>query len=220
MAEYHEEPKIHPSFALTKPHLKHRPDLPCTMPPTTVDELIQPFLSEPWCMKLIRDPTYTIQTPMSRTGEPKVNHELFARTMKSPDCIPGFIDLKKKTPNPDGVVEERISLFAIDHGIDGYRGVVHGGMVAAMIDESVGGAVKATFNEGTEGKPLRRQKLMTKFLNVTFIRPVSTPGFVQCRVKLDRSEGRKVFYTAVLQDGEGKDLAKGEALFVRVQEKL
>ncbi|TLD14971.1 hypothetical protein PspLS_10813 [Pyricularia sp. CBS 133598] len=187
------------------------------MPPSTVDELIRPFLSEPWCMQLIRDPTYTAEIPMSRTGEPTVDHEFFARTIKTPDCIPGFIGLNKNTAKPDDVVEERISLFAIDHGIDGYRGVVHGGMVATMIDEAVAGAVEANL---TEGRPWGNQKLMTKFLNVTFIRPVSTPAYVQCRVKLDKHEGRKVFYTAVLQDGEGKDLAKGEALFVRVQEKL
>ncbi|KAI6351551.1 hypothetical protein MCOR25_009879 [Pyricularia grisea] len=187
------------------------------MPPTTVDELIQPFLSEPWCMQLIRHPTYTIQAPMSRVGEFTVDHEFFARTINAPDCIPGFIGLNKKTTRPDGLVEERISLFAIDHGIDGYRGVVHGGVVAAMIDEAVAGVVEANLGDG---RPWGTQQLMTKFLNVTFIRPVTTPGFVQCHVKIDKHEGRKVFFTATLQDGKGKDLAKGEALFVRVQEKL
>ncbi|TLS26998.1 hypothetical protein PpBr36_05056 [Pyricularia pennisetigena] len=187
------------------------------MPPTTIDELIQPFLSEPWCMQLIRDPTYTLEAPTSRIGEPMIDHEFFARTVNAPDCIPGFIGLNKKTTRPDGVVEERISLFTVDHGIDGYRGVVHGGMVAAMIDEAVAGAVETNVNEGG---PWGKQKLMTKFLNVTFIRPAPTPAFLQCRVKLENYDGRKAFFTAILQDGEGKDLAKGEALFVKVQEKL
>ncbi|PBP17650.1 hypothetical protein BUE80_DR011551 [Diplocarpon rosae] len=44
---------------------------------------------------------------------------------------------------------------------------------------------------------------MTAYLNVTYRKPVSTPGAVLVRAWVERVEGRKIFGRGVIEDGDG-----------------
>ncbi|ELQ35201.1 hypothetical protein OOU_Y34scaffold00722g7 [Pyricularia oryzae Y34] len=109
--------------------------------------------------------------------------------MNLPHCLPGFLCLDRIPTKPDGVVEERITLYAIGQGLEGWIGMTHGGM----------------------GGPWGAQKVVTKYLNITYVRPVPAPAVVQCRAKVEKVEGRKIFYKTYLQDGDGDNLAVGDS---------
>ncbi|TLD20443.1 hypothetical protein PspLS_08455 [Pyricularia sp. CBS 133598] len=180
------------------------------MPPTTLEESIRPFQTQPWCVRLIQDPAYTVHTPKTRSGLPDAQDELFANTMNQPHCLPGFLCLDKKPTKPDGVVEERITLFAIGQGLEGWTGITHGGMVAALIDEANSMALQCNIREGG---PWGAQKVVTKYLNITYVRPVPAPAIVQCKAQFERLEGRKIFYKTYLQDGNNYNLAVGDFVY-------
>lgn len=61
---------------------------------------------------------------------------------------------------------------------------------------------------------------MTASLLTTFMRPVPAPGTFLCRARIDRVDGRKVFVVGTIEDETGTVLAKGDALFVAIREKL
>lgn len=54
----------------------------------------------------------------------------------------------------------------------------------------------------------------TAYLNVQYKAPVNTPCVLIARAWMTRMEGRKVFLKGVLEDGEGKVYATGEALYI------
>lgn len=137
--------------------------------------------------------------------------------MNLPHCLPGFLCLDRIPTKPDGVVEERITLYAIGQGLEGWIGMTHGGMVAALIDEATAMALQCNVRQGG---PWGAQKVVTKYLNITYVRPVPAPAVVQCRAKVEKVEGRKIFYKTYLQDGDGDNLAVGDSLYIMLNEKL
>ena len=69
---------------------------------------------------------------------------------------------------------------------------------------------------GTAADNLRPhdKSMMTAFLKVDYKAPVRTPGTVMCRAWVDKSSGKKMYGKGTVEDGEGKVLASGEALFI------
>ena len=54
----------------------------------------------------------------------------------------------------------------------------------------------------------------TATLSVDYKAPIATPGVVLARAWPTEVVGRKMWITAVIEDGEGKELASGKALYV------
>ncbi len=83
---------------------------------------------------------------------------------------------------------------------------VHGGIVAAAFDEVLGMVQSATGRGG-----------MTGTLSVRYHRPTPLDRVVTFHGKVDRVEGRKIFTSATLHDGETL-CAVSEGIFISVRE--
>lgn len=57
-------------------------------------------------------------------------------------------------------------------------------------------------------------------LNVTYKKPVPTPGVLLCAAAFDRRERNKIYIRGTIEDGEGTVYTTGEGLFVEVMAKL
>lgn len=90
------------------------------------------------------------------------------------------------------------------HVYEGHPGLVHGGYVAAALDHVLG-CTASTAEESS----------LTGTLTTRFRKP--TPAHVEliCRGEVKRIEGRKVFCSAVLLDGETV-VAEADGVFFRV----
>ena len=55
-------------------------------------------------------------------------------------------------------------------------------------------------------------------MTVDYKAPIDTPGVVLCRGWAVEVSGRKVWAKAVIEDGAGKVLAAGKALFISARE--
>lgn len=80
--------------------------------------------------------------------------------------------------------------------------------MSLLLDEGTGTAADRARPDGTS--------TMTAFLNVTYKRPVPTPGVVVVKSWVDKVEGRKLWTKGEIVGSEGTVLALAEALFIIV----
>ncbi len=92
----------------------------------------------------------------------------------------------------------------------GPHGFVHGGVIAAILDEAMSKAIHAS----THGAGIMA---LTRQMETEYLRPTPLGVTLSLRGQQDRVEGRKHFCSATLEDSAGKVLARGEALFIAIE---
>ena len=85
-----------------------------------------------------------------------------------------------------------------------------------LLDDVMGTLLTVNKEEKPSGKPLTASTVTAK-LAVEFKAPVRTPQTVMVTARVEKMEGRRFFMVGEVVDAEGKVLAKGEAVWVRVQ---
>lgn len=88
--------------------------------------------------------------------------------------------------------------------VEGYSGLVHGGVVAAVLDEAMSKAVAAM------GAPA-----LTAHLEVRYRRPVPSGAKYQITGEVTRRDKRRLYVRAVLAGDRGTVHAEGSACFIR-----
>ena len=92
----------------------------------------------------------------------------------------------------------------------GPHGFVHGGVIAAMLDEAMSKAIHA-------GAGAFKIMALTRQMETEYLRPTPLGVPLSLSGRQDRADGRKLFCSALLADAEGKVLARGKALFITVE---
>ncbi|MEN3122981.1 PaaI family thioesterase [Janibacter sp. LM] len=93
--------------------------------------------------------------------------------------------------------------FTLGAAYEGPPGCVHGGIVAAVLDQ-VAGSVPARL-----GRPG-----LTAYLSTIYRRPTLLGHEHVCRARVDRVDGWKTFVRGEIRDGQDRVTAEVEALFV------
>ena len=89
----------------------------------------------------------------------------------------------------------------------GWAGIVHGGIVAAVLDEAM------IYAAGAKGL-----KCVTGEITVRFIKPVSTGLSYALRGRYIEDKGRIVLAESSLLDGEGREVARAVGKLFKVKE--
>jgi len=193
-----------------------------------------PFLRIPWTAALLSKPNLITRVPDSRNLKPTNEDSLFATTLKTPATIRSCINVYPRPEPSDPYIAEITTLATLGSALYGHPGILHGGIVASLLDEAMG--ILQTVNHErdhflavgrglAEGEsPARGLGSFTAFLNVKYLRPVRTGAAVQVVAWYVRREGRKQWINAEVRqavDGGGEDdcgevvvCASGEGLFV------
>ncbi|KAF3397869.1 hypothetical protein F1880_005853 [Penicillium rolfsii] len=196
-----------------------------------------PFQSIPWITTLLKDTSFVALTIPSRTEKLSTEDSLFSKTLNSETTLSACLSqyrppriTTKSTPSSlqstaTGIIAEELRLFFIlGSDLNGYPGILHGGIVATLLDEvtglllSLNGHVgDASTREAKDAQP----GPVTAYLNTQFLRPVPTPGaiLVQARM-IEVKEDRKWRIEGIIRDGEGVILAQAEALYIRPRAKI
>lgn len=93
--------------------------------------------------------------------------------------------------------------FTLGAAYEGPPGCVHGGMVAAVLDQVLG---TAPARIGLPG--------MTAYLNTTYRRPTLLDQENVCRSWIEKVDGWKIFARGDIRDAQGRVTAEAEALFI------
>lgn len=99
--------------------------------------------------------------------------------------------------------------------MNGHSGIIHGGITATLMDESMGMLQTVNLERERQSGNVGEEEggglgSFTAYLNVQYKRPVSTPGAIAVVVKRVRKEGRKEWLSAELKQWSGSDRSRGD----------
>lgn len=189
-----------------------------------------PFQHIPWITALLQDPTYKTLTIPSRTTKASTEDALFSKTINTPTTLSACLSQYRPPVSPTAYTpdqpeaEELRLFFLLGSDLNGYPGILHGGIVATLLDEATGLLLSlnghvgdASTREAKDAQP----GPVTAYLNTRFLQPVVTPGAVLVTARmLEVKENRKWRIEGVVRDGEGTVLAEAEALYIRPRAKI
>ena len=104
-------------------------------------------------------------------------------------------------PHPDGGVT---AAFQPAAGHQGWDGIMHGGLICVLLDESIAWAAASKTSRYVTGK-----------LEVHYRRPVHVDKPVRLRGWIEHDHGRTLSTRAEVLSPDGEVLAEGSAVFVR-----
>ena len=190
--------------------------------PAMIDPEVAHFLAIPWCASLLRaSPSLVVGPCITRTAKPDYEEALMAQTLRTAGTIPAFAVFYEPPADPRAPLAEVGALLTLGPMLNGWRGVCHGGMVVTVMDEVLGQIPALSRMRGA----LPDWTTMTAYLNTKFEAPVRTGEgdggkTVLVRARLVRHDGRKMWIEGAMEDEKGRVLARAEALFVQIREKL
>jgi uncharacterized protein (TIGR00369 family) len=104
--------------------------------------------------------------------------------------------------------EENLSIesrFTAHREHEGYKGIMHGGLVATLLDEAM---LKLLWEVGISA--------VTASLEIRLVRPVPIGRELTIRGRLDSQQARLIYTSAEVEDADGNVLARGRAKCVKV----
>lgn len=172
-------------------------------PDEAAAEINKFMTNHPLSVALRADPAWSESRPHMRYAEEHREHSLTAGTLMGPGRVPVpplvFTDQK-----------HLVSLSYLGTDLCGHVGIVHGGMLATMLDE---GLARCSFAS------LPNQIGVTASMTVNYRKPVPAGSFVVLKAETTKVEGRKVWVKGRIEM-LGKDatpgmvLTEAEALFI------
>ena len=117
-------------------------------------------------------------------------------------------DHLKDTPRDKN--ERVVVAIKLGTRLNGHNGVVHGGIISLLFDSSMGFAYVGLLEDSEE-------IAVTANLKIDFRAPLNEGSEAVIRVYLDRIEGRKIFFSAVLENNDGSVVyAQARSLFLKI----
>lgn len=182
----------------------------------------------PWVAQLVNDPKWTPARTGSRLPKPSSEDSFFAETLATDRTVRACLTLRaSELADDDLPCKEIVTIVEIGDGLNGYPNLVHGGMLATLLDEVCGVVIVLSTEinlerakaSGLSDKAIGAQ-YMTAYLNTSYRKPVPTPGTLLCTAKVERQEGRKLYVRGTIEDGAGTVYTVGEAMFIKMVQKL
>jgi len=107
---------------------------------------------------------------------------------------------------------EVVAEYSLHENYQGYPGVAHGGVVAAMLDEAAGRSLM--------GDMVTPRFMFTARLNVRYRKNVPVGQPLRLVGKAGESRGRTATATSTIYDQAGNILAEAEALLINVPDQV
>ncbi|PBP22500.1 adenylyl-sulfate kinase [Diplocarpon rosae] len=175
-------------------------------PPDAAAQEVEDFIaSHPLAAELRSNPEYSESRPHLKVPEAQRSHSLTAGTLMGSGkvVVPPFVWSERGG-------KSLVSISYLGGDLCGHPGLVHGGMLATMLDE---GLARCCF------AALPNKVGMTANLNINYRAPAQAGKFVVLRARTTKVEGRKAWVEGHIETlvGEGETpvvLAEASALFI------
>ncbi|GAA6025203.1 hypothetical protein JCM11491_004862 [Sporobolomyces phaffii] len=143
-------------------------------------------------------PRWKVSRPYAAT--PAGPHSLSGYALRGPHrfAIPPVV-----FTSPD--LKEAVFVLHVGKGLCGHEGVVHGGLLATVLDESLGRT--ALLNLPTNIG-------VTATLNLKYKKPTFADQYIVIKTRLVAHKGRKAWVEGTIESTDGERLVEAEALFV------
>ncbi|KAL5050660.1 hypothetical protein BDW71DRAFT_104576 [Aspergillus fruticulosus] len=179
---------------------------------------ISHFQSIPWVSDLLADPSFKTHPIPSRTFKASTEDSLFSTTLNSRSTISSCLLQYRLPPanttplHRNAIPTNEVRIFCtLGSDLNGYPGILHGGIVATLLDEFMGLILSMSRGGGAPGM----EGPVTAYLNTKFVRPVVTPGTVVVSGRIvEAKEERKWEIVGDIKGEDGKILAEAECLYI------
>ncbi|KAA8899399.1 HotDog domain-containing protein [Sphaerosporella brunnea] len=159
------------------------------------------FASLPWVQTILAAPSTTlVETDFIRQRKASSEDSLTAVTLNTADTFRALLGVR----TPAGT----ILFVSLGDGMNGHPGVLHGGIVATIMDMALCIAID-------ESVPA-----FTAWLKLGYKKPTPAPGVLMAKCWVARKEGRKWFINGSLENGSGTVYAEAECLYVEVKQAM
>ncbi|KAL3458826.1 HotDog domain-containing protein [Aspergillus heterothallicus] len=176
---------------------------------TPSDELAQKvedhIHNHPLAQSLREDPAFSGSRPYLKIPEKIRTRNLTAGTLSNSEgiVVPPLVFCNKETSS-------LVSIIYLGPNVSGHPGIVHGGLLATLLDEGMGRAAFLV---------LPNKVGVTANLNVDYRRPAMANSYFVMRAQVVKSEGRKAWVEAHIETlpEEGKEpevLVEAKSLFI------
>lgn len=159
----------------------------------------------------------------------------WSKTLNTPDTVTHAIALIRKDIMTyqyqiEGNQDEGEKEWAPDVALvvqlgsqmNGFHNTVHGGLVAALLDECLGltvETIRCCLQPGTKGLTVS-SPLYTAYLHINYRRPTESPGVYIVEARLQRREGRKWMLQGRIRGDDGKVRADANSLWIAAVQKM
>ncbi|TLS22522.1 uncharacterized protein PpBr36_09865 [Pyricularia pennisetigena] len=155
-----------------------------------------------------------VQVHANRTVLPTKENQLVGDTLNTAATIAAWVHVYPRPCARLGFrIRHFVSLIALEDGMMGFPGSLHGGAASLLVDEVTGMHIAS---QRDPKEPLNKD-FRTAYLKTEYLKPVPVPGTVLVRSEIERVEGRKHWIRATIEDGSGEVLAKGEVLYIALK---
>lgn len=176
----------------------------------------------PWAAELLADTKFVSSPTSSRTRKESGEDSFVAETLNTSQTIRSWVT-QHSLPVDDQkpAIREIRSILDLGLGLNGYPAVMHGGMIATLLDEITGVLLTINVHHNNRTSNTERSlNSMTAYLNVTYKKPLPLPSIALSTAKFTKVDGRKHYVRGTLEDGNGQIYAIAEALFVEMKPKI
>ena len=204
---------------------------------TVSPDAVQHFKASTWLSPYLQNSLYETVPTFSRVLKPTGEDYFFSTTIRTESTIPHLISLKlknliapEKIENSSAKTQTGLSAPVPENpdcvylislgkgGLDGHPNTMHGGMLCAILDETMGLTVMLHYTKHTPN-PDQRESLYTVKLDTTYRAAVPTPGDVLVKSWVTRREGRKFYSRGQICNQAGMVMTEAEGLWVESKKK-
>jgi acyl-coenzyme A thioesterase PaaI-like protein len=160
----------------------------------------------------LSDPTFQI-LDLSRTlTQPGNGHSLSAETWNTEKTITHLLTTYRPPDSESGRAGEVRRFYTFGTGLNAHPGLLHGGVIATILDSTMGNIILHQIRP--------KAPTFTVVLNITYKKPISTPGSVLVRSSVIKVDGRKMWVRGVVEGSSGEIHATAEGMWLMAKEKL
>lgn len=187
-------------------------ELPTGVSQSTLDH----FSTIPWTHSTLKDPAFRIVSHSRTVTHNGIGHTLTGKTWNTDGTIKELLSFWRASSSPSVQTESQRAevrrFYTFGGDLNAHPGLLHGGVIGCILDSTMGGCVGMTLQD-----PQETFALFTAQLNVSYKKPVKTPGTVMVRSWATKIEagGRKVWAHGIVEGEGGAVHATAEGLWVR-----
>lgn len=184
---------------------------------STDEDEINHFKAIPWCAKHLDAPNLIVAPAWSRQMKPRFEDAFMSTVVHTKDTIPYFVVFYPRPEDETATLPEIKAFITLGVMMSGYGGILHGGVVATILDEITSFITPhARMRDHFPGDT----PIVTAYLNTRYLRPVVVPQTYLVTARWKKTEGRKTFLEAFIENEAGQRVAEADSLFVEIRSKI
>ncbi|KAK4622752.1 uncharacterized protein CLAFUR5_06879 [Fulvia fulva] len=200
---------------------RSKKEIPSTVHQTTVDH----FKAQPWTRPTLQDPAFRIVSMSREVTHGGHGHTLMGRTWNTDSTVQHLLSLSRPStasdpssfPQSETDRAEVRRFYTFGKDLNAHPNLLHGGVIGCILDSTLGGVVGMALSQTAE-----TSTMFTVQLNISYKKPIKTPGSVMLRSWVTKVEGngRKVWAKGVVEGEGGVVHAVAEGMWLGAKGKL